>query len=258
MGEEYMSKKDVHIIGRGGKTGGWWLTVLPNVMNGSILSDLEFRDGLRLCYAMTLQNLPTHCDGCQAKCNIDHALNCKKGGLVIARHNEVKDELGFLLATLATSPNAVSDKPFFFPGHLANGESNSKSNSCPHVQSSTNNEGDQGDLLLRGIWERQTHCVVDVCIANIDSGSYLSSTPEEVLYQQEKEKKYLQACLDQRRKFTPFVSSTDGLMGREATALVKRLASMTASRWRTTYLKVCGYFKAQMSIAVLCATHSCL
>eukprot|EP00978_Attheya_sp_CCMP212_P040963 scaffold229254_cov51-Attheya_sp.AAC.7 len=107
MGEENMSKKDARIIRRGGKMGGW-LTVLPNVMNGSILSDLEFRGGLCLCYAMTLQNLPTHCDGCNTKCNIDHALNCKKGGLVIARHQEVKDELGFL-ATLATSPNAVGN-----------------------------------------------------------------------------------------------------------------------------------------------------
>eukprot|EP00978_Attheya_sp_CCMP212_P007141 scaffold16612_cov35-Attheya_sp.AAC.2 len=123
-------------------------------MNGSILSNLEFRDGLRLCYAMTLQNLPTHCDGCnaKAKCNIDHALNCKKGGLVIARHNEVKDELEFL-ATLATSPNAVCDEPFIFPGQATNGESNCESNACPHVQSSNNNEGDRGDLLLRAIWE---------------------------------------------------------------------------------------------------------
>jgi hypothetical protein len=29
----------------------------------------------------------------------------------------------------------------------------------------------------------------------------------------EKKKKYLQACLEQRRHFTPFVISTDGLIG---------------------------------------------
>eukprot|EP00978_Attheya_sp_CCMP212_P037221 scaffold174009_cov63-Attheya_sp.AAC.1 len=228
-------------------------------MNGSILSDLEFQDGLRLHYAMMLQNLPTHCDGCNAKCNIDHALNCKKGGLVIARHNEVKDELEFL-ATLATLPNAVRNEPFIFPGRAANGEGNCESNSCPHVQSSTNNEGDRGNLLLHGIWEQQIHCVVDIRMANVDLGSYLTSTPEKVLSRQEmeKKKKYLQACLDKRRNFTPFVSSTDRLMGREATAFVKRLASMKASHWRTTYSKVCGYSKARMSIAVLRATHSCL
>jgi hypothetical protein len=151
--------------------------------------------------------------------------------LVIARHNEVKDELGFL-ATLATLPTAVRNKPFIFPGCAANGKSNCESNSCPHVQSSTNNDEDRGNLLLHGIWEQQTHCVVDVRIANVDLGPYLTSTPEKVLLclqETEKKKKYLQACLDQRRNFTPFVSSTDGLMGREATALVKGLASMMAS-----------------------------
>jgi hypothetical protein len=53
--------------------------------------------------------------------------------------------LGFL-ATLAKLPNAVRDEPFIFPGSAANNESNCESKSCPHVQSPTNNEGDQGDL----------------------------------------------------------------------------------------------------------------
>eukprot|EP00978_Attheya_sp_CCMP212_P006362 scaffold14401_cov59-Attheya_sp.AAC.1 len=75
----------------------------------------------------------------------------------------------------------------------------------------------------------------------------------------EKKKKYLQACSDQRRHFTPFVSSVDaGLLGKEATELIKRLASLTASHWGTTYSKVCGYFKARMSISILRATHYCL
>eukprot|EP00978_Attheya_sp_CCMP212_P036999 scaffold171630_cov34-Attheya_sp.AAC.5 len=78
-----------------------------------------------------------------------HALlGMEKGELGIAHHNEVKDELGFL-ATLAILPN----EPFIFPGRAANGESNCESNACPHVQSSNNNEGDRGDLLLQGIWE---------------------------------------------------------------------------------------------------------
>jgi hypothetical protein len=56
----------------------------------------------------------------------------------------MKDELEFL-ATLATLSNAVRDEPFIFPGHAANGEGNCESNACPHVQFSTNNEGDRGD-----------------------------------------------------------------------------------------------------------------
>eukprot|EP00978_Attheya_sp_CCMP212_P046139 scaffold376064_cov35-Attheya_sp.AAC.1 len=36
---------------------------------------------------------------------------------------------------------------------------------------------------------QQTHCVVDIWIANVDAGSYLSSTMEKVIYCQEMEKK---------------------------------------------------------------------
>eukprot|EP00978_Attheya_sp_CCMP212_P016565 scaffold43553_cov75-Attheya_sp.AAC.3 len=126
-------------------------TVLPNAMNaGSILSDLEFQYGLQLHYALKIQNLPTHCDGCNAICSIVHALSYEKGGLVIACHNEMKDKLGFL-ATLATSPNAVHDEPFVFPGHAASAESNSEPSNIhqgPHVQSPTHNGGGNGKLLL--------------------------------------------------------------------------------------------------------------
>ena len=36
---------------------------------------------------------------------------------------------------------------------------------------------------------------------------------------------YLEACLQQRRHFSPFVASVDGLMGVEAMATLKRIAS---------------------------------
>jgi hypothetical protein len=64
---------------------------------------------------------------------------------------------------------------------------------------------------------------LNVCITNVDAGSYLSSILEKLIYCQGmgKKKKYLQACVDQQRHFTPFVSSTDGLLGKEATVLVK-------------------------------------
>ena len=36
-------------------------------------------------------DLPTHCDGCQAKLSISLALDCKKGVLITAHHNELRD-----------------------------------------------------------------------------------------------------------------------------------------------------------------------
>ena len=69
---------------------------------------------------------------------------------------------------------------------------------------------------------------------------------------------YLETCLRQRRHFSPFVASVDGLMGVEATATLKRIASLLATKWRQPYSKTCGYVKGRMAITMVSATHRCL
>jgi hypothetical protein len=60
------------------------------------------------------------------------------------------------------------------------------------------------------------------------------------------------------RHFTPFVCSTNGMLGREAATFAKRLAAKLAAKWQRTYSQVCGYVKARLSIAIVRATHLCL
>eukprot|EP00731_Ephydatia_muelleri_P009682 Em0005g268a len=48
-------------------------------------------DGLAISY---LRHLFACCDGCGADFTLQHGMDCKKGGLVIQRHNEVRDCLG--------------------------------------------------------------------------------------------------------------------------------------------------------------------
>jgi hypothetical protein len=64
---------------------------------------------------------------------------------------------------------------------------------------------------------------VDVRVRDTYAKSYHHRNPAKVIATQEKEKKlkYLEACLDQWRHFTPFVCSTDGLLGREVTTFAK-------------------------------------
>jgi hypothetical protein len=81
-----------------------------------------------------------------------------------------------------------------------------------------------------------------------------------LLAQQErgKKKKYLSACLKQRKHFTHFVVSTDGLLGGEAAELLKRLSLHLTDKWEGRYLVVHGFVNAQMSITIVLATHLCL
>jgi hypothetical protein len=223
------------------------------------LSADQFWDGLAIRYGYELLNLPGKCDGCGAKFSVGHALQCKKGGLVNMHHNEVKDELGYLCG-IATCSNAVRDEPLINQGHAATGAGNANANATPTAPNQDTPEGLRGDLLVRGVWSKQTSCIIDVRVCDTDSNSYLSSTPANILRKQEleKKKKYLQPCLDSRRDFTPYVLSVDGMLATEAKELNKRLAGKIANRWKTTYSKVCGWVNARISIATLRATHICL
>ena len=66
--------------------------------------------------------------------------------------------------------------------------------------------------------------------------SGLSINPKKCLetsYEKNK-RKYIFACLKQRRNFTPFVVSVDGLFGVEAEATIKRIVSRLETKWKDT------------------------
>ena len=69
---------------------------------------------------------------------------------------------------------------------------------------------------------------------------------------------YLEACLQQRRHFSPFVTSVDGMLGMEATATLKTIASCLATKWKQSYSKTCGYVKSRIAITLVRATHRCI
>ena len=71
-------------------------------------------------------------------------------------------------------------------------------------------------------------------------------------------KKYCKPCENQRRHFTPFVVSTDGMFGFEARAFLKRLAKLLAEEWEKPYSTVMGFINARMSIALVRTTNRCI
>ena len=67
-----------------------WLTAIPLKDMNVDLSKLEFRDALRLRYDRPIPDSPSVCV-CGCSFTMDHAMICQGGGLVIQRHNEIRD-----------------------------------------------------------------------------------------------------------------------------------------------------------------------
>jgi hypothetical protein len=59
-------------------------------------------------------------------------------------------------------------------------------------------------------------------------------------HEREKKKRYLEPCLEQRQHFSPFVMSTNGMIGREARFILKRLSACLAKKWEKPYSDMCG------------------
>ena len=56
---------------------------------------------------------------------------------------------------------------------------------------------------------------------------------------------------DHRGTFTPFVTSVDGLLHREAEHFPMRMATCVASKWKKSYAHTCGYIRARLSFAII-------
>ena len=89
------------------KGGGSWLNVLPLEEQGFTLTKGEFRDALALRYNKQLRALPSKCP-CGQTFGVNHALNCKREGFVIIRHNNIRD---FEANLLHKVHNDVETKP---------------------------------------------------------------------------------------------------------------------------------------------------
>jgi hypothetical protein len=233
------------------KETGAWLTATPDRLNGTELSAEEFRDSLRLRFGLSPLSLPQRCEGCKQRFTVEHAMSCKKGGLIMLRHNELSAEWSSLCAQ-GLSPSAVSDEPLIHNGQgRPAGGSNQRTEVAPELR---------GDVAAHGFWRRGTTAVFDIRVTDTDAPSNRGSAPKAILarHEEEKKKKYLPACERQRKHFTPLVFSVDGLMGAEADAARKRLASRLASRWKRAYSQVCGYVRSRLAIALVRSTSRCL
>ena len=183
-----------------------WLTVIPVAHEHFDLSPTEFRDALALRFNRVILKIPAFCDACGVIFNLQHTLDCKKGGLVTLRHNEVRDALG---DTASMAYKDVVREPIVR-------EANDSLGMSALI----------ADLGVRGVWQPQTEALFDIRVVDTDAQSYTEHSVEAVLSsaEQAKKTKFTQAAELRRAFFSPFVISVDGLMGCEALSFTKRLS----------------------------------
>ena len=76
--------------------------------------------------------------------------------------------------------------------------------------------------------------------------------------EEEKKRKYNSAAEARRASVTPFVVSTDGMLGREAKSVLKFLAQSISIKWEKPLGQTTGWLRAKLSFTILQATNLCL
>jgi len=229
---------------------GAWLTATPNLLNGTELSADEFRDNIRMHLGLTPTSLPQRCAGCDDRFTVAHAMSCKKGGLVSLRHNDLKAEWHHLCSQ-ALTPSAISDEPLIHTSRDVQQAGTEGAAPQPELR---------GDVAAHGFWRRGNTAIFDIRVTDTDAASYRTTDPKTVLKRHEREKKskYNDLCLARHRHFTPLVFSVDGMLGVEAIAATKRLASLLSTKWKRTYSELCGFTRSRLSVALARLASRCL
>ena len=116
-----------------------WLSSRPSNMHGFKLNKTEFHDAIAICHNNRIKDLPSTCV-CGHAFDINHAMNCKRGGFVTIRHNEVRNFEATLLSKVCCD---VEVEPSLQP---LTGE----------VMQAGVTKGDQArlDVRARGFWRR--------------------------------------------------------------------------------------------------------
>ena len=174
-------------------------------------------------------------------CIIIIIIDCRVGGLVGRRHNEVRDAVGDL-ASLAWGQ--VTREPVI----------------CESSPVDPSSVTLIDDLQVRGVWQPQVDVLFDVRVVDTDAPSYHGRSPQAVLGSAEAEKKckYLEACLARHAGFTPLCFSIDGMLRSEADCFLRRLADRLSAKWERSYSAVVGWVRSRLSFAVLRATMLCV
>ena len=223
-----------------------WVTAVPLKDMNFDLSKREFRDAMRLRYDWPIPDSPSVCV-CGCSFTVDHAMICQRGGLIIQRHNEIRDLEAELLDMVCYD---VAIEPTLQP--LAGEDLNRGANTAADARL---------DVHCRGFWERQRAAFFDIRVCHPNADSYKELSPKQIykLHEDEKKRKYASRIIEvENGTFTPLVFTTTGGMSQECQRYHFRLAELISSKKQENYATTVTRIRTKVSFAILRTALVCL
>ena len=224
-----------------------WLTCLPLESDGFGLNKQEFADAIRLRYGWNLERMPVKCP-CGAVFSVQHAMSCKKGGFVHARHNEVRDLTASLLKEVC---HDVAVEPLLQP---LTGEQ------FRYKTAITSPEA-RLDVSVRSFWTKGQRTFCDVRVFDPTTPRLLSKPLEAAYAEQEQEKRrgYAQRVLHiEHGSFTPLVFSIYGGMSVECKRFYARLSLLLSNKRNENLSTTVSWLRCRLSFSLLRSALLCM
>ena len=221
------------------------LTVIPT-KQFVFLEKQSIWNAIRMRYNIPLERSPTLCV-CGDSFNLQHALSCPQGGLVITRHNEMRNLTSEILGKGCKN---VVIEPLLT---LLTGKEFPKSSNTIN-QTST-------DVSARGLWINGQTAFCDVRVFNPLARCHLHHSLSAVhkKNENEKERKYNQRILQvEHGSFTPIVFQCFGGMSWECSRFFLHTAERLANRGKQPKSKISAWIKARLNFALIRSMLLCL
>jgi hypothetical protein len=225
-----------------------WVTASPSYDHGTVLHKRDFVDACYMRYGWALLDLPISC-ACGNAFNLQHALDCKLGGLRIIQHNEVRDTIAQLMREAGHT--AVELEPQLQP---LDGE-------VFDYKSANKDEEARSDIKCCGFWSNLRQAYFDIKVVSPFARSNAHLSPAQLFKNAERSKirEYKERILNvEHADFNPLVFTTCGGMSPQSHIVLKRLAEKLSDKQNLLFSAVSGWLRCRLSFALLRTTLLCV
>ena len=192
------------------------MSIRVTTVTGAVLAANKISQFLCAHYNVNSYCPQKYFDGCMQTFLVCHALSYPNSGLIIARHNEIHDEIVHL-AKQSLSPNCISGELLV---HLVRSRYDEEVCLRGRVPETW------GEMSIWGLWDSQTEAIIDARLVDADVDTWEPVIMCNLLtgWKKTKKEKHGQTCYNHHRHFSPFVLSVYGMVGKEAIVVLATLS----------------------------------